>query len=135
MTISTLIQFAAFIGTPFFVNWVISNLLDQIPQWNNWTSTAGKRGITLALAIGLGLLSSALVNSIIPGLSPATLAELQSVFAVIAASFSAWLSGDIQHNLVGPRLSANRARYMVITVQAKHEFKTVNAIAKSDGHA
>lgn len=124
MDLPTLLQFAAFIGTPFFVNWVISNGLDQIPQWNDWKSSAGKGAVTLALAVGLGLLSSALVNNIIPGLSPDTLAKLQSIFAVIAAAFSAWLSGQIQHEVVGPWASARRARLVARKEQFAHEIKT-----------
>ncbi len=125
MTIPTLLQFAAFIGTPFFVNWIISNFLDQLPQWNNWTSSGGKRAITLGLAIGLGLLSSALVNSIIPGLSPDMLLKLQSIFAVIAAAVSAWLAGDIQHNVVGPWASARRARLVARKMQFTIEVKSL----------
>ncbi len=129
MDLPTLLQFAAFIGTPFFVNWFISNILDQIPQWNDWKSSFGKGAITLALAIGLGLLSSDLVNSIIPGLSPDTLAKLQSGFAIIAAAFSAWMSGAIQHEVIGPWASARRARLVAKTLQYEHEIKTITVKA------
>jgi len=112
--------FLVFIGTPAAVDYVISNVLDQWPKWVNWTNAQAKGLITLALSIALGLLSYALVQNV----SPAEIAHWQPLFSVIAALFSAWASGQIQHEVIGPWASARRARLVARKEQFAHEIKT-----------
>ncbi len=116
-------SFIVFIGTPVFADYIISNVLDQIPAFTSLTSQA-KATITLLLAVALGLLSYFLTQA----LTPATIAQLQPIFAAIAAMVTAWLSGGIQHEIVGPWASARRARLVARKLQLDHEIKSLRAI-------
>lgn len=97
--------FIVFIGTPVFADYIISNVLDQIPAFVNLKGQV-KAIITLALSVILGLVSYYLTQT----LTPATIAQLQPIFAVISAMVTAWLAGQIQHEIVAPFFARRNAR-------------------------
>lgn len=85
-------QFLAFIGTPIFGAWVISEVL-QHQKW--FTSLSGDRKslVTLFTYIGLGLLSYALTR----WSSPEVATQLQPIYSVIVGATAAFISGTRYH--------------------------------------
>jgi hypothetical protein len=94
---STFTQFLAFLGTPIFASFVVSEVLEHIKAFQNADSQR-KALIVLALSLALGLLSYALVRWI----PPTVVEQWQPIYNVIVGTIAAFIGGQIYHNQTHP---------------------------------
>ena len=94
MDLSLLSNLILFAMTPAAVNWIVSNVLDNIPAF---TSLPGqtKSFAVLALAIVLGLVAYLVATYV----SPDLIARIQPYYSIIFVMISSWLSGQIAHQV------------------------------------
>lgn len=102
-------QFLVFIGTPAFVDYIVSNVLDQIPAFVNLKGEV-KSLITLFLAIFFAVVSYVLVKNV----TPAEISQWQQLFTLVSAMFVAWASGQIQHEFIANAVTRRNARTELI---------------------
>lgn len=113
-----LASFLTFIATPIFAAWIVSHFIETIPQWADLAATV-KQAIMLAIYIGLGLLSYALVKWV-----PAdVIVTLQPIYAVIIGAITAWISANLWHGAIAPagKLIQAKARFALIGQTTKQE--------------
>lgn len=94
MDISTIGGFLLFLGTPAFVNWIITNVLDKWDKFQK-LDTMVQNGIELAIAAVLALLSWALVHFV----SPDFWAQIQPFYSILFSVFVNWVNGQIEHGV------------------------------------
>lgn len=87
-------QFIAFLATPVFGAWVVSQFLEN-SAWFQALDAAAKTRTVMFLYILLGLLSFGLTQ----WATPAVLAQWQPLYSVIVGALVAFASGQTYHNL------------------------------------
>lgn len=92
MDLSNVVQFIIYLGTPAALNWIVSNFLDNLPQWVA-LSPSTKSGLILVLSLVLSLGSYAVIKTV----PSSAFDTIQPIFLIIYGAVTAWLSGQIQH--------------------------------------
>lgn len=90
---ATLSDFIVFLGTPAFIGFLTAHVLIHLAIYMDLTPL-GKQIVTLVLSAIFGVLSLLLIQLV----SPATLNQLQPIYAIIAAIISTWFGNQVTMN-------------------------------------
>lgn len=111
MDISTPLGLIIFLGTPGFVSWVTSNVLDNW-AWFALRKPMTKKFIVLALSIALALISFVAAQRV----SPDFFEIVKPYYAVVYGAIVAFLAADQQHQSFLKRKDAQAIRTAQIDV-------------------
>lgn len=87
-------QFLAFLATPVFGAWFVSEFLENAPFFQKLDS-AGKSRLVMFVYVLLGLLSYGLTQ----WTTPEVAAQLQPIYSVIVGALVAFASGQQYHDV------------------------------------
>lgn len=106
--------FLTFMASPVFGAWVISEVLEQA-QWFQLLPSGRKSLVVLVVMLLLSITSFALVRWV----PPSVVANLQPLYAVIAGTIAAFLSGKLYHEKThNPSATTSAAKAATAAINA-----------------
>ena len=117
MDLSQLSNLIIFATTPAAVSLILSNVLDNIPEFVALSGQV-KSLLVLALSIVLGIVAYIISNNV----SPDLLAKIQPYYSIVFVMVSAWLSGQIAHQF-NIRGQLTKAKIKHLTQSYKLQFQ------------
>lgn len=97
MDLSTISGLLAFLSTSAFLGFFKSQVLEMLPQFQALDANM-KSAVVLVASVAFGVASYALMTYV----SPATLTQLQPLYAIVYASVVVWMASQGYHALTKP---------------------------------